>query len=246
MICKNCEQSFEGNYCVNCGQNSNIKRIDLKYLINEIPDSFFQINHGFLFTVKQLTTRPGHSIREFLTGKRKPHYKPFAFFLITSTIYLLLAYLLDINTFVDELLWGFKEGLSESDKSLDLTILNWITKNQTYFILFFLPLFSFASYLAFMKSKYNYFEHLVINLYITGYQMIIYLMLGFVFSEDNILILIPIVIGFIYNFWVFNQLFENKKILNKLLLILLTYIIFIAELIVPLFIVARIMKMVMK
>ena len=52
MICKNCEQNFNGNYCSNCGQNSNIRKVDYKYLLNEIPNSIFQINRGFLLKYK--------------------------------------------------------------------------------------------------------------------------------------------------------------------------------------------------
>ena len=245
MICKNCEQSFEGNFCGNCGQKSNVKRINFEYLINQIPDSIFQINHGFLFTVKQLTTRPGHSIREFLNGKRKPYYKPIAFFLITSTIYLLIGYLFNRISFLDELLSGFMEGVKFDDESTGLTVLNWLSKNQTYLILFFLPLYSFATYLAFIKSKYNYYEHLVINLYITSYQLIIYLILGLVFYKDNILLLIPLIIGIIYNFWSFSQLFENKKVLNKIWLIISSYITFILLIIVPSIIVVVIINIIM-
>lgn len=234
-------ETFEGNFCGNCGQNAKVKKINLKYLMDEIPDSLFQVNRGFLYTVKQLTLRPGHSIQEFLEGKRKPYYKPFAFFLITSTVYFLLPYLLDKNTFIDDLLLGFRDGMKENNVSADSGILDWISKNQNYFILLFLPLFSFASYLAFIKSKYNYFEHLVINMYITGYQMIIYLIFSFVFFEENLLITAPLIIGFVYNFWTFNQLFEDKKIWNKILWLILAYIIFLAEILLVMFLVVGIM-----
>lgn len=242
MICKNCGENFEANFCGNCGQNAKVRKINLKYLIDEIPDTIFQINRGFLFTVKQLTLRPGYSIREFLDGKRKPYYKPFAFFLITSTLYFLLTYVLDKNTFIDDLLLGFRHGMEDRNQSTDSGILEWISKNQTYFILFFLPLFSLASYLAFIKWKYNYFEHLVINIYITGYQMIIYLIFSFVFFEENILLTAPLIIGFIYNFWTFIQLFEGKKIWNKILRLILAYIIFLAIISLLIFLVVGIMK----
>lgn len=136
------------------------------------------------------------------------------------------------NTFVDDMLFGFKDSMKDHNQTSGLSALKWISKNQTYFILLFLPLFSSASYLAFIKSEYNYFEHLVINLYITGYQMIIYLILGFVFFKENLFLLTPFLAGFIYNIWAFNQLFENKTNVKKAMLIILTYLIFIIELIV--------------
>ena len=59
--------------------------------------------------------------------------------------------------------------------------------------------------------------------------MIIYTLLGFVFYTENLLMLVPIIVGMIYNFWTFRQLFDKKKFINITLLLLLTYLIFIIE-----------------
>lgn len=69
MICKNCKNTFEGNFCNRCGQSSKVRKINFRYVLDEVPNSIFQIDRGFLFTVKELFTRPGHSIREFIKGK---------------------------------------------------------------------------------------------------------------------------------------------------------------------------------
>ncbi len=240
MICKNCEQNFEGNFCNNCGQKANVKRIDFNYVFNEIPNSVLQINRGFLFTVKELLIRPGKGILAFLKGKRVQYYKPIAFLLITSTLYVLFAYLMERNTFIDDITFGFKGRMEESNDNPDYSVVNWITKYQTYIPLLILPIFSLASYFAFIKSNFNYFEHLVLNVYITGQQMLIYLVLSFIFFGDNVLIIIPFLIGFIYNFWTYFQFFKDKKKWKKFLLILSTYLIFIILIILLIFITARI------
>ena len=108
-------------------------------------------------------------------------------------------------------------------------VLNWLTKHQTYVTVLFIPLFSFASYLAFIKSKYNYIEHLIMNFYITGQQMIIYLILGLIFFKDNVLMGVPVILGTIFNLWALHQFFQDKTILKKILLIIFTYILFIIE-----------------
>jgi len=211
MICKNCENQLSGDFCNKCGQKSGVERINFRYLVNEIPNSIFQLNRGFLFTIKELFIRPGHSIREFLSGKRVRHYKPIAFLLITSTIYVLSAYLMSRNTYLSDLISGFKDGIEENHQTPDNEFLDWVSKYQIYFPLLILPIFSISTYIAFFKSTYNYFEHLVINFYITGQQMIIYWILGFIFFKENILMIAPVIAGMVYNFWTFNQLFENKK-----------------------------------
>ena len=230
MICKNCGTYLDTNFCGNCGQNSKVKKINLKYILQDIPDSVLLLNSGFLFTLRELTLRPAEMIKEFLAGKRKPHYKPLAFFLLTSTSYFLLFYLLDKNTFIEDFLTGFKSGLDKDSESP--AFLEWILRNQSYFLLAFLPLFSLGSYLAFKKCSYSYLEHLVMNLYITGFQMIIYLILGFVIYSQNLLLLIPFIVGFIYNVWIINRIFNNIPLWNKLVRLALSYIIFFTLVIV--------------
>lgn len=227
MTCKNCGHTLSGKYCSNCGQKSDTQRINYGYLIKEIPNSVFQLNKGFLFTIKELFVRPGHSIRAFIEGKRKPYYKPVAFLIITTTLYVLTAYLMGRNTFLGDIIVGFGEGIQDKNETPDLTVVNWISRNQSYFIILVLPLFSVASYIAFLKSTYNYFEHLVINFYITGQQMIIYLLCSFIFFKENLFLIVPLLIGVIYNFWVFHQVFESKKVHTNLLLVLFAYVIFI-------------------
>ncbi|MDZ7723602.1 MAG: DUF3667 domain-containing protein [candidate division KSB1 bacterium] len=234
MICKNCGQKFDGNYCNNCGQNSNVEKIDFKYLLIEIPNSIFQLNSGFLFTVKELFTRPGHSIRQFLKGKRKQHFKPLAFVFLASTLYVISTYLLGKNTFLSEIISGITDGLN-NDNSTELSTTNflkWLANNHEYATLIFLPFFSLASYLAFIKSKYNYFEHLVLNFYVTGQQMIIHLIFSFVLLKDNYLQGIPVIIGVLFTFWTFYQFFDTKKFYTKIFLTFIAYIYFIIQIII--------------
>ncbi|MBO3100287.1 DUF3667 domain-containing protein [Gelidibacter pelagius] len=234
MICKNCEQNINGNFCSNCGQKSKVRRVDFKYLLEEIPNSIFQINRGFLFTLKELFIRPGHCIREFLEGKRKNHFKPLAFIIFTSTLYVISHYFLGNQTFIDDAISGFKAGGKVENSS----IIDWISKNQTYVILLLVPFFSLASYLAFLKSKYNYFEHLVLNIYITGQQMFIYFIFSFIFDRNGLLILLPLLLGMAFNFWAYFQFFSKKNTFKKVFLILLTYIIFAIIIFIGVFIAA--------
>jgi len=231
MVCKNCGNEVSGNFCSICGQKSSVKKINLKYILNEIPNSILQLNRGFLYTAKELTIRPGHCIRAFLAGKRVRHYQPVAFLLITTSLYILATYLMDRETFFYDMLSGFVEGMQGDSELTENKYLLWIYKFQIYFPLVVLLFFSISTYLAFYRSQYNYFEHLVINLYITGQQMILYFIFTFIFFKDNSLLIVPILIGMAYNSWTFIQLFEHKKLYTKLGLIILVYLIFISLLV---------------
>lgn len=45
-------------------------------MLDEIKYTFLHVNKGFVYTIKELFTRPGQSIKEFIEGKRIKHYKP--------------------------------------------------------------------------------------------------------------------------------------------------------------------------
>ena len=231
--CKNCEHSFEGNFCNKCGQSSHINRINYKYLAEEISNNIFQVNRGFFYTIRELFIRPGHTINNFIEGKRKEYFKPLAYILMTSTLYLLIAFFLDIDTTSNEITSGFIIGINNNGNEKDsgiITALYWLTKHQAYAVLLTLPFFSLGSYIAFFKLRYNYFEHLILNIYITGQQMIIYLLLSFIVVLNSSAEFIPLAVGVFYNFWAYYSFFKTKSSFTKILLSLLTYALFMLQL----------------
>ncbi|BDD09296.1 hypothetical protein FUAX_17280 [Fulvitalea axinellae] len=230
MICKNCENDFEGKFCNNCGQSSEVRKIDFKYLADELANSVFQINRGLFFTIKELFLKPGVTVREFLEGKRQRHSKPLAFLLLTSTLYVLGLLLVGKNTYHGELMEGVLSGFDRpEDASVIISFFHWLAKNHAYAMLLFLPVFSLASFWVFFRSEYNYLEHLILNVYITGEQSMIYLVgsLCVLVFDNYIMQLLPALVGIGYNFWAFKQFFKGGNAFTRMLLTVLTYSLFI-------------------
>ncbi len=227
-LCKNCGESTNGNYCSNCGQKTATSRLNADYLLDELTNSLFQLQHGFFYTLKELFLNPAKSITEFLNGKRKKYFKPLSYLLILSTFYYLVTLTLDANTWIDDFLTGFNEGIKENNDTTP-AILTWFSKHYAYTVLLLLPIFSLASYLSFYKFKKNYVEHIFINSYVTAQQSIIYsffALLGLVVKHESVEIA-PFLVSVSYNFYVYYKLFVHKiKILN-LLRSLLTYLIYL-------------------
>ena len=233
-VCKNCSQRFEGAFCNNCGQDARVRRIDSTYIVDEVTNNLFQLNRGLFFTMKRLALKPGDSIKEFLEGKRKQYVKPLSYVLVTSALYVLTTFFLGLNTFFQDFTEGFTSGVTDEGDAVAAAILNiltWLTNNHTYTVLLTLPLFSAASYLAFKRSRYNYFEHLILNMYITGQQMLIYLLSSFTVVEDSITEAIPSLLGIAFSFWAFYQFFRNHKPFVRILLTILTYVLFFIQII---------------
>ena len=91
IICKNCGHIYSGQFCNNCGQPSDTHKLNLHFIWHDLQHAFLHFDKGVLFTAKELFTRPGNSIREFIEGKRVKHFKPISLVIILATLYGVLS-----------------------------------------------------------------------------------------------------------------------------------------------------------
>ena len=232
MNCKNCNQIVQENFCAHCGQNTKVSKLNLPNFLSEVSESVFQIDKGFFYTLKELFVRPGHSIREYLAGKRKNHFKPIAYAITISTIYFLISQFTESGTVIDDFTLGYSNAANDNNVQQDskIEILNWFSKNYAYTVLMLLPFYSFASFLAFFGLGYNYLEHLVINAYIIGQQAIFYsffALLTITTINNDFLVSFAVLFSISYTFYVFLQFFSKKSNLNIILRTILTYTLYI-------------------
>jgi len=227
MECRNCGKIVEGNFCSHCGQDSKVSRINLPNFFNQVSENVFILNKGFFYTLINLFIRPGHSIRDFLNGKRKYHFKPIAYLLVFSSIYFLISRIAEQNTLIDDLVSGFFSYDPDNKNEIPPS-LTWFSSNYAYTALLLLPIFSFASFIAFFKYRRSYLEHIVINAYITGQQAIFYsIFISLeIFITHDILEVIPVILSITYTFWVISQLFTEGNRIIKIFRSILTYIIY--------------------
>lgn len=230
MNCKNCGHSIDGKFCGNCGQSSNIGRINFPNFINEVSESVFQINKGFFYTLRELFVRPGNSLKEFLNGKRKNHFKPIAYVLTLSTVYFLISQATNQNTWMDEAISGWINGVNMDSSGSEIPkIAIWFSKNYAYSTLLLLPVFSMASYLSFFKFGKNYLEHIVVNSYTTGQQAIFYSLfaIGETVVESKVIEVFPLLVAISYTFWVFWQFFSEGNRTMNILRSIMTYVLYL-------------------
>lgn len=236
ITCKNCNQTFKGHFCGNCGQSADTHEINLQYFWHEIQHLLLHIDKGFFYTIKQLFVRPGNTIKEYINGKRVKHFKPIAFAFILSTIYVLASHYSNVTTLFDEISGG-TNGSDIGNNTHKINLINlsfsWLIIHYDYGALLLIPIFSLASYLAFYKSGYNYFKHLILNTFITGQQTIVYIIfipiIALLKDKDTIDNFqdAKVVSGMILTVWTFLQFFNNNSKLKSFLLTLLTYFIFL-------------------
>lgn len=92
---------MNGTYCPNCGQRSSIHKVTFKETFQDFVDAIFSVDAPFFNTIKWLFVNPGKLFREYLDGKRKRYYKPVAFFILMTIMYLVIRSLINYDPFAN-------------------------------------------------------------------------------------------------------------------------------------------------
>lgn len=230
-ICRNCGNEISLNFCPNCGQKK-FKRIDAKYIKDEFQYTILHTNKGFFYTLKNLVLSPGKTAREYLDGNRVNHYKPILLaFLLTGFSTLIIYKFLNFGNTLSNLGHTINENQSSNNFMDEYS--GFMQDYATFFIFSTIPFFALASYIAFRSYKDNYFEHLIINVFIYSYYLIlcfvlVYPLAYFIHSSD-FLIYSSFAMMIIFAFltpWIFRNIYprqtKRENWLNCLVYILLS------------------------
>jgi len=223
MLCKNCKHTFEGNYCCNCGEKAVHERFTLKSIVyDQLVLPFVENKKSLPKTIKELSIRPGSSIRKYIEGNRASLYASDKFLLLIGTITTILTF--RYHFFASE----FTSTEAAANHGL-LTLLGLLDKkdflNQfflyaeqyaTLLNIIAIPVFTIFSYLIFRKKGYGLGENLILNTYITA-QQLFYLLVLVPFLEifpDSKYMLISIysLLIALYNVLVYVQFFKATTI----------------------------------
>jgi hypothetical protein len=224
--CGNCGNSIDLNFCPNCGQKK-FKRIDGKYIKDEIQYTLLHTNKGFFYTVKKLLQNPGKTTLEYLNGNRVNHYKPILLVFVLSGISTFISY--KILNMGDLMATYYNEMLIEKGQNPNqMDFMAKMSNYTTLLIMAFLPFFAISSLIAFRKQGHNYFEHIIINsfLYVlfTLFVMFVISPILFFIKDPNIFLMITMssfIAAFPLMIWFYKGLYPQLsfgKIIGKSLL----------------------------
>lgn len=209
MNCKNCNNEVNEDYCPKCGQPSKLKRIDGRYIIHEI-EHVLHFEKGMLFTVRELLTNAGESVRYFVEDNRTRLVKPITFIIVTSLIYTIVTHFFHIDEFFIK--YDASKG---TDKRSFFKILDWLKANYGYLNILSGALTAIWLKIFFKKYGYNFFELLVLLCYVTGASMLIYAFFAIIEGIIHFKLSgIARLIGGIYLVMATGNFFEKKKIIN--------------------------------
>ncbi|MCB0702088.1 MAG: DUF3667 domain-containing protein [Candidatus Kapaibacterium sp.] len=206
MNCNNCNTEVTENYCPNCGEAKELERIDGHYIMHEIQH-VLHLEKGFLFTIRELITRPGESVKNYLTTNRSRLIKPILFIILTSLFYSI------VNNF-----FHFEDSyikFSGAEMTSTAYIFQWIQAHYGYANIMMGIFIALWCKLFFKKYKYNFFEILILLCFAMGIGMLIFAIFAILQGLFHIeLMQIAGIVGFIYTSWAIGQFFEKGKFVS--------------------------------
>ena len=240
MHCKNCHKplSDEQNFCDDCGAKRIRNRLTPGVLAAQINEQFISIDNKFLRTFIDLFRQPEDVIVGYIDGTRKKYIDVLQYFAISLTLAGIQVFLM--TTFFKEALelnpefTKTLEDLPGQENNPFFGIENdMMTNYQGVIYILTVPFSALGSWLAYYLTgirKYNFTEHLVLNLYysaqiiiITAVFSILFLLFGLNYLIISSIITLP---TFMYLFYVLKRVFK-ESFLNTVLKFILTLILYI-------------------
>jgi hypothetical protein len=169
--CLNCGSEIKGRFCSNCGQSGKVDRISFRDTLSDFFSASFALEGPLMRTIQLMISNPGKLCREFLSGRRKSYYKPVAFFILLTAVYIILRSLLDYNP-VDASMRNM-----DNNEGIDVTLLwkagSFMFRHINNFLFLLVVGIAFSFKLFFWKT-YHLAEYFAIGFYIGG----IYILFG--------------------------------------------------------------------
>ncbi len=215
--CLNCGNEVLQKYCGQCGQVSSTHRYSLKHFIaHDFIHGVWHVDKGILYTLKELFTNPGNSVRAYVQGKRTGYFNFITLILLILGTSSLLGHYTHIRL-SDLMFVSAKKTMSELEE--------FTTHYPKLVLLITIPITSLFSLLWFKKAQFNYAEHLVLNSYKAAVELIVSLVFTvitiFYTNLKGLLFIYSVGIqGFVfaYSIWFYYQFFSKSNYSKKALL----------------------------
>jgi Protein of unknown function (DUF3667) len=161
MRCLNCDTPFDADqrFCMRCGQRTDTGRLSLRDTAREFMHSFVDVERSAFVFAWALLTRPGHVAREYVDGKRRRHFGPFA----------TLAVVLGVTAFAvrfSGLQMLAQDGFSDASSQFFQQHFNWLLLAQ-------LPLLGMFCAVLFRGERLSIPEHMALGAYLLSVRALV-------------------------------------------------------------------------
>lgn len=214
--CLNCHSTLiEGQrYCPQCGQKTILHRLNMHEIFHDAVHHITHGDKGFFVLLKNLLLHTGNVAREYVQGKRKKHFPPVNFFFIVAAAYVFIMTLnakpqMQADVLKEHPELNYIPNIEQRHKVMDIyeragKARIFMSKHANTIFMLATPLITLIFFLFYKKSGFNYVEHLVANMYMSSFtllvQVIIFVPLISIFhlKEFNFLLIIFLIFQAIY------------------------------------------------
>lgn len=95
--CLNCGTVFTGDYCPECGQKASTDRITVRLALQSLIATITSLDGKFFRTMGNLFWRPGHLVRDYISGKRALYMHPVRLLSTLVAIYLFVVFIFSLD-----------------------------------------------------------------------------------------------------------------------------------------------------
>lgn len=163
--CLNCHQRLAGPYCHHCGQAASTPaRITGHHLLHELPHSIWHVDHGLVYTVREMLRQPGPTIPRYLAGERKRFFNPLSLLLLIGGISAFLFAKLHIVLF-----GAHQPGVPAQVQQVQQQMMQIAQQYQAWLSILFLPIAAtVATPLLRRATGYSWAEQLLAAALLSG------------------------------------------------------------------------------
>lgn len=157
--CANCDAplAIGQRFCGACGQRTGRARLTMRDIAHDFLHAITHVDHSILSLVKELLLRPGVVAREYVEGRRKKYFGPFAFLVIAVG---LASFLIVVS------------GVKWVEANGQTGIVEFLQRHVNLVMLLQLPLLATACWLLFWNERLHFAEHLVLVAYVSGFKIL--------------------------------------------------------------------------
>ena len=217
-------------YPIEVEETRQINRITFRQTMTDALNAF-NIERGLIYTMKLLFVNPRKIIDEYLYEGRYTIVNAFRLLVLTSAVSLFVIWVFGLDTMMLDFQEGYNMAGTDADAEeaakeaakvagiMTQLFLDW----YNLFLWISIPVYGFFTYLFFMKSDYNYAEHLVIqSFYICALNLITIAIFPLYFLTDQVaMINLMLLISVAYFFYFTIKVFKVKGTLPVIKTVLL-------------------------
>lgn len=231
--CKNCGHLFEGRYCNYCGQSAKTDRINSKFLWEDIEHGILHYDKGMAHTIKQLFSKPGFAIKDYINGKRVHHFRPISLCIVLATLYGFIYHLTNVK-------------LINTDNNDSVNASEEIFKHYYWFVFITIPIYAFSTKIIFRQKEYNFWEYFILESFKVAQRLFIHVLslpvIYMFYNSLNVIMIALTIIDITLIIWTNIQFFNKLPKFKVIYLSILSYLLFFVIVMIMFFILLPFVK----